>query len=89
MAALRTTSKPECCSQHQRPRQWSRRVVPAAARRVPNSDRAGASLEVPALLLFAFDRFEQGLEVADAEAARAVALDDLEEERRAVLDRAG
>jgi hypothetical protein len=46
-------------------------------------------LEVPALGLLTLDGLEQGLEVADAEAARAVALDDLEEERRAVLDRAG
>ena len=46
-------------------------------------------LEVPAPRLLDLDRLEERLEVADAEAARAVALDDLEEERRAVLDRAG
>src|SRR5688500_8355078 len=44
-----------------------------------------ASLEVSAERLLALDRLEQRLEVADAEAARPVALDDLEEERRAVL----
>ena len=43
-------------------------------------------LEVPALRLLALDRLEERLEVADPEAARAVALDDLEEERRAILD---
>ena len=46
-------------------------------------------LKVPPPLLFALDRFEQGLEVALAEAARAVALDDLEEHGRAVADRLG
>ena len=45
--------------------------------------------EVAAQRLLALDRLEQRLEVADAEAARAVALDDLEEERRPILDRAG
>src|SRR3954471_19908878 len=43
-------------------------------------------LKVAALLLLALDRLEQRLEVAHAEAARAVALDDLEEEGRPVLD---
>src|SRR5689334_23144283 len=45
------------------------------------------ALEVPALRLLSLDRLEQRLEVADAEPARAVALDDLEEEGGAVLDR--
>ena len=49
--------------------------------------RGGHVSEVAALGLLALDRFEQRLEVADAEAARALALDDLEEDRRAVLDR--
>src|SRR5690349_22571492 len=44
-------------------------------------------LEVAALGLLALDRLEQRLEVAVAEAARAVALDDLEEDRRPVADR--
>src|ERR671933_693016 len=44
-------------------------------------------LQVAALGLLALDRLEQRLEVAVAEAARAVALDDLEEDRRAVADR--
>src|SRR4029079_18494662 len=39
--------------------------------------------------LFDLDRLEQRLEVADPEPARAMALDDLEEECRPVLDRAG
>src|SRR4029450_5820797 len=46
-------------------------------------------LEVAALRLLPLDRLGQRLEIADAEAARAVALDDLEEERRAVLDGPG
>src|SRR6187200_772042 len=46
-------------------------------------------LEVAAALLLALDGLEQRLEVAVAEAARAVALDDLEEDRRAVADRLG
>ena len=48
-----------------------------------------AHLEVPPQLLLALDRLEQGLEVAVAEAARAVALDHLEEHRRPVADRLG
>ena len=39
--------------------------------------------------LLALDGFEEGLEVPLAEALRTVALDDLEEERRAVLHRLG
>src|ERR687890_2730686 len=52
---------------------------------------AGVSsgLQVAALLLLALDRLEQRLEVALAQAARAVALDDLEEDRRAVAERLG
>src|SRR4051794_23080074 len=46
-----------------------------------------ASLEVAPQRLLALDRLEQRLEVALAEAARAVALDDLEEDRRAVAER--
>src|SRR3954470_23918891 len=44
-----------------------------------------AALEVPAQRLLALDRLEQRLEVPVAEAARAVTLDHLEEERRPVL----
>src|SRR5687768_5319062 len=47
--------------------------------------RADPRSEVAAALLLALDRLEQGLEVALAEAERAVALDELEEDRRAVL----
>ena len=60
---------------------WSSREVSAL--------RACRRLEVAALLLLALDRLEQRLEVADPEATRAVALDDLEEERRSVLHRSG
>src|SRR5262249_45668822 len=51
--------------------------------------RAGQRSEIAPASLLDLDRLEQRLEVADAEAARAVALDDLEEERRPVLDRPG
>src|SRR5215218_3988393 len=44
-------------------------------------------LKVSSLLLFALDGLEQGLEVALTEAARAVALDDLEEDGRPVAER--
>src|SRR5262245_63397256 len=54
----------------------------------PGPKQAGP-LEVSSAGLFDLDRLEQRLEVADTEAARTVPLDDLEEERRAVLDRAG
>src|SRR4051794_37274821 len=50
---------------------------------------AWSALQVPATLLLALDRLEQGLEVALAEAERAVPLDQLEEHRRAVLHRLG
>src|SRR4051794_29201992 len=45
--------------------------------------------EVPPRGLLALDRLEQRLEVALAEAARAVPLDQLEEDRRAVAERLG
>src|SRR5512141_1334400 len=48
-----------------------------------------ADLQVAALGLLALQGLEEGLEVADPETPRPVALDDLEEERGAVLDRAG
>ena len=52
--------------------------------------RIGAPrLEVAAPSLLDLDRLEERLEVADAEAARAVALDDLEEEGRPILHGAG
>src|SRR6185436_7631367 len=47
------------------------------------------SLEIAPGRLFRFDRFEERLEVALAETAAAVALDDLEEQRRPVLDGSG
>src|ERR687886_1937048 len=50
---------------------------------------SSGGLQVAALGLLALDGLEQRLEVAVAEAARAVALDDLEEHRRAVADRLG
>src|SRR3954464_15518510 len=55
-----------------------------AARPSPRS-----ASEVPPRGLLALDRLEQGLEVALAEAARAVPLDQLEEDRRAVAERLG
>src|ERR671938_1224883 len=53
------------------------------------SEVSSRGLEVAALGLLALDRLEQRLEVAVAEAAGAVALDDLEEDRRAVADGLG
>src|SRR3712207_4904261 len=47
------------------------------------------SLEVPSGGLLALDRLEQRLEVSLAEAAGAMALDDLEEDRRPVAERLG
>src|SRR3954447_26060284 len=51
--------------------------------------RRGCTLKIPAQRLLALDRLEERLEVAVAEAAGAVALDDLEEDRRTVADRLG
>src|SRR6478735_1241801 len=48
-----------------------------------------AGSEVAALVLLALDRLEERLEVALAEAERAVPLDELEEDRRAVAERLG
>ena len=48
-----------------------------------------ARLQVAAQFLLALDRLEQGLEVALAEAKRAVPLDELEEHGRPVADRLG
>src|ERR671922_2416547 len=67
-------------------------------RRHPQAPRGGAgrrgrrptpSLEVAPPRLLELDRLEERLEVADAKAPRTVPLDDLEEERRPVLDRPG
>ena len=60
-----------------------------ATRYVREAEELRGRLEVPAERLLALDRFEQRLEVALAEAARAVALDDLEEDGRPVLSRLG
>src|SRR5262249_11735349 len=57
----------------------------ASAERLRVGRRTASRLEVPSERLFTLDRLEERLEVAVAEAARAVALDHLEEERRAVL----
>src|SRR4051812_41268243 len=46
-------------------------------------------LEVTAKLLLSLDRFEQRLEVALPERLRTLSLDDLVEERRAILDGLG
>src|SRR5438552_1805116 len=54
----------------------------------PRTFRNGA-LQRPPQRLLALNGLEQGLEVPLAEAARAVPLDDLEEQRGAVLDRLG
>src|SRR6266508_6736195 len=51
--------------------------------RLPTAD----CLKVATLLLLALDRLEQRLEVAFAEAAAALALDDLDEQRRPILER--
>ena len=62
-------------------------------RRPPNADsgrrRSGYGSEVAASVLLTFDGLEQCLEVADAEAERAVAFDHLEEHRRAIDQRLG
>src|SRR5690606_35787597 len=61
-----------------------------AGARGPAGARApGQDSEIPAQRLLALDGFEEGLEIALAEAARALALDDLVEHRRPVLHRLG
>src|ERR1044071_6132657 len=67
---------------------------PAACRGLPRwrsrcRSRTGTSLKVAAPGLLVLDRLEERLEISLAEAARAFALDDLEKERRAVLERLG
>src|SRR5574338_1006205 len=61
-------------------REWPREPVGAACMR---------PLQVPSLGLLAFDGLEQCLEVAGTEALGALPLDDLVEERGAVLDGLG
>src|SRR5581483_5552378 len=46
-----------------------------------------AALQVPALRLLCLDRLEQRAEVALAESARSLALNDLEEDRRTIFHR--
>ncbi len=52
--------------------------------RFPFGMLSASRLKIPAGSLFAFDGFEEGFEVADAEAERAVAFDEFEEHRGAV-----
>src|SRR5437016_625576 len=85
------------------PRRVTTRGAPLAGRAMPNGRfsigksvsggtgsqvRSGTS-KIGAARLVALDRFEQCLEVAFAEAGRAVTLDDLEEHSRTVGDRLG
>src|SRR6185295_9233879 len=46
-------------------------------------------LQIPSTLLFHLDRFKESPEVAFAKALRAMALDDFNEHRRAILNRTG
>ena len=73
----------------------SERALPDTAGPLPGEGTGpcwcgdGSGSEVAAALLLALDGLEQGLEVALAEAERAVPLDQLEEHGRAVPDRPG
>src|SRR5690606_26305630 len=65
-----------------RPPRWRTRCrTPTCTRSRLPPFAPGAGLQHAALHLVALDRFEQGLEVALAEALVALALDDLEEDR--------
>ena len=99
VSSAATRSVPECSASETRPSEPL--GMPAAslsairAQAAPTETSAvrrcaftkATRLEVAAERLLALDRLEQGLEVALAERARAVALDHLEEERRPVLRR--
>src|SRR5580698_5807192 len=50
-----------------------------------SQDTFPGQLKIAPFELLAFDRFEQRLEIPFAEAAAALALDDLEEQRRTIL----
>jgi non-specific serine/threonine protein kinase len=63
--------------------------VSAADQLEPWLEERATRLKVAAALLLALDRLEEGLEVALAEAERAVPLDELEEDGRPVADRLG
>ena len=58
-----------------------------APRELPIRQRS--KLQVSSQCLFSLDADKQSLEVSDAEAAAAVALDDLKKERRAILHGGG
>src|SRR5436309_8150650 len=77
----RTPSPPRSAASRSR---GTRRGAWRAAARATRS-----ALQVPPSLLLALQRLEQRLEVALAEATRAVPLDHLEEQRRAVANRLG
>src|SRR2546423_1108447 len=64
------------------------RAPARTAYKTAHRSRRSAS-EVPAPRLLALDRLEQCLEVALAEAASAVPLDDLEEDRRTITNQLG
>src|SRR5262245_39603555 len=90
-------SVPECAASAKRPRlelprpaasliATRRQAAPTETSAVRRCGLiATSSSEVSAERLLALDRLEERLEVPESEAARAVALDHLEEERRAVL----
>src|SRR5919109_3345322 len=63
------------------------RVLPSEKRDWQGRSERSVPLKVSPLLLFALDGLEQGLEVALAEAAGAVALNDLEEDGGPIADR--
>src|SRR5262245_13790592 len=67
----------------------SSRVRASVRMFVSSSAKPHAGLQRPPPGLLALDGLEQGLEVALTEAARAVPLDDLEEQRRPILHRLG
>src|SRR5215218_8501724 len=64
-------------------------VTPSSCHARAHLGLAREASQVSADLLLPLDRLEQGLEVALAEAEGAVSLDQLEEDRRSVLDGLG
>src|SRR6476469_8221139 len=64
-------------------------MLPSFPYRPWPTDQSGPASEVAAPLLLALDGLEERLEVALAEAQRAVPLDELEEHRRPIAERLG
>jgi len=71
------------------PGRVQKKGVPPSQDALWSENECGRRLQISAALLFAFDRFKEGFEVARSERACALTLDDLVKDRGSVLDGLG